>query len=49
VERPEDIAAAVTRGLDVSGPYLLDLHIDKTYPAPVSARRAHQKEWEDNE
>jgi acetolactate synthase-1/2/3 large subunit len=49
VERPEDIAAAVNRGLEAPGPYLLDLHIDKTCPTPVSAWRARQKEWEDNE
>jgi acetolactate synthase-1/2/3 large subunit len=49
VERPEGIAAAVKRGLDASGPYLLDLHIDKTYPTPVGVWRARQKEWEDND
>jgi acetolactate synthase-1/2/3 large subunit len=49
VERPEDIAAAVNRGLDASGPYLLDLHIDKTFPTPVSVWRERQKEWEDSE
>jgi acetolactate synthase-1/2/3 large subunit len=49
VEHPEDIAAAVNRGLGASGPYLLDLHIDKTYPTPVSVWRARQKEWEDND
>ena len=49
VERPEGIAAAVKRGLEASGPYLLDLHIDKTYPTPVSPWRARQKEWEDHE
>lgn len=48
VEHPENIAA-VNRGLKASGPYLLDLHIDKTYPTPVSAWRTRQKEWEDNE
>lgn len=49
VERPESIAAAVSRGLEASGPYLLDLHIDKTYPTPVGIWRARQREWEDND
>ncbi len=49
VERPESIAAAVSRGLDFSGPYLLDLRVDKTYPTPVGVWRARQKEWEDND
>ena len=31
---PTDIAAAVGRALGAAGPYLLDLHIDKTYPTP---------------
>ena len=35
VERPDDIAAAVGRALRATGPYLLDLHTDKTYPTPV--------------
>jgi acetolactate synthase-1/2/3 large subunit len=34
VERPDDIAAAVGRALGAAGPYLLDLHTDKTYPTP---------------
>lgn len=49
VERPEGISEALNRGLQASGPYLLDLHIDKTYPTPVSPWRARQKEWEDHE
>jgi acetolactate synthase-1/2/3 large subunit len=49
VERPGDIAAAVGRALRSNGPYLLDLHIDKTYPTPVSAWRERQHEWEDND
>jgi acetolactate synthase I/II/III large subunit len=49
VERPDQIAAAVSRALAASGPYLLDLHTDKTYPTPVSAWRERQKEWEDND
>jgi acetolactate synthase I/II/III large subunit len=49
VDSPEHIAAAVDRGLGASGPYLLDLHVDKTYPTPVGVWRARQKEWEDND
>jgi acetolactate synthase I/II/III large subunit len=49
VDRPGDIAAAVARGLDSHGPYLLDLHVDKTYPTPVGVWRERQKEWEDTD
>jgi len=49
VERPGDIAAAVGRALRASGPYLLDLHTDKTYPTPVGVWRERQQEWEDND
>jgi acetolactate synthase-1/2/3 large subunit len=49
VERPTEIAAAVGRALGASGPYLLDLHIDKTYPTPVAVWRERQSEWEDHE
>ena len=49
VERPDQIADAVARGLEASGPYLLDLHTDKTYPTPVGVWRERQKEWEDND
>ena len=49
VLQPGDIAAAVARGLESQGPYLLDLHIDKTYPTPVGVWRERQKEWEDTE
>jgi len=49
IERPADIAAAVERALQCRGPYLLDLHIDKTYPTPVGVWRDRQKEWEDND
>ncbi len=49
VEHPDNIASALKRGLEAPGPYLLDLHIDKTYPTPVSPWRERQKEWEDNE
>jgi acetolactate synthase-1/2/3 large subunit len=49
VERPDDIAAAVGRALRAVGPYLLDLHIDKTYPTPVKVWRERQHEWEDND
>ena len=31
------------------GPYLLDLHTDKTYPTPVGVWRERQQEWEDND
>jgi len=49
VERPDQIAGACTRALAASGPYLLDLVADKTYPTPVGAWRERQKEWEDND
>lgn len=49
VEHPEGISAALNRGLEASGPYLLDLRVDKTFPTPVSPWRERQKEWEDNE
>ena len=46
---PSEIAGAVERACSASGPYLLDLHIDKTYPTPVGVWRECQKEWEDHE
>ncbi len=49
IERPGDIAAAVRRALGATGPYLLDLRIDKTYPTPVKVWRERQQEWEDND
>ena len=49
VDRPDGIAAAMSRALVASGPYLLDLHTDKTYPTPVAAWRERQKDWEDND
>ena len=49
IEKPSDITAAVGRALKATGPYLLDLRIDKTYPTPVKAWRERQQEWEDND
>jgi acetolactate synthase I/II/III large subunit len=49
VDRPEHIAAAVDRALGATRAYLLDLHIDKTYPTPVKVWRERQQEWEDND
>jgi acetolactate synthase-1/2/3 large subunit len=49
VTEPDGIAEAVARGLVHSGPYLLDLHIDKTYPTPVGVWRERQKQWEDDD
>lgn len=49
VEDPNDIAAAVARGLETNGPYLLDLDVEKTFPTPVGVWRERQKEWEDND
>ncbi len=49
VEQPQEIAPAVARALDAFGPYLLDLHIDKTCPTPVGVWRQRQQEWEDND
>ncbi|MEZ5185691.1 MAG: thiamine pyrophosphate-binding protein [Candidatus Nanopelagicales bacterium] len=48
VERPDQIAAALRRGLDAGGPYLLDLRIDKHFTTPVSPWRQAVKEWEDD-
>jgi len=49
VDEPEAIAAALGRALDAAGPYLLDLHVDKTCPTPVNAWRERQREWEDDD
>jgi acetolactate synthase-1/2/3 large subunit len=49
VERPDAIAAAMGRALRAGGPYLLDLHADKTYPTPVNVWRERQQEWEDTD
>ncbi|MCX2929864.1 thiamine pyrophosphate-binding protein [Mycobacterium sp. CVI_P3] len=49
VEQPGEIAGAVGRALAAPGPYLLDLHIDKTYPTPIGPWRKRQREWEDSE
>ncbi len=49
IERPEEISAAVARARDYPGPYVLDLHTDKTYATPVGVWRDRQKEWEDND
>lgn len=47
VDKPGDITAAVAYALDATGPYLLDLRIDKTYPTPVKVWRERKHEWED--
>jgi acetolactate synthase-1/2/3 large subunit len=47
VDKPGDITAAVAHALDATGPYLLDLRIDKTYPTPVKVWRERKHEWED--
>ena len=49
IEKPGDIAAAVARALRATGPYLLDLRVDKTFPTPVKVWRERQQEWEDND
>jgi len=49
IDEPDAIAPAVERALTASGPYLLDLRIDKTYPTPVGPWRRRQLEWEDND
>jgi len=49
VDEPEAIAAALGRALDAAGPYLLDLHVDKTCSTPVNAWRERQREWEDDD
>jgi acetolactate synthase-1/2/3 large subunit len=48
VDDPGDIAAAVGRALDSSGPYLLDLRIDKRPPTPITPWREAVQEWEDD-
>ena len=42
IERPDKIAAAVGWACDHPGPYILDLHTDKTYPTPVGVWRDRQ-------
>lgn len=49
VTHPDEIGPAMARALAAHGPYLLDLHIDKTYPTPVTPWRERQAEWEDHE
>lgn len=49
VDEPSQIAAATERATAADGPYLLDLHIDKTYPTPVGPWHERQQEWEDND
>lgn len=49
VVEPADVRPALARALAATGPYLLDLRTDKAYPTPVSAWRARQAEWEDND
>ncbi len=49
VDEPGSIAAAVERATAAEVPYLLDLHIDKTYLTPVGPWRERQQEWEDND
>ena len=48
IERPGDIREAVAHALESSGPYLLDLHIDKTFPTPVGVWREREQEWKDD-
>jgi acetolactate synthase-1/2/3 large subunit len=48
VDRPERIARATERALEASGPYLLDLRIDKRCPTPIAPWRASLREWEDD-
>lgn len=49
VTEPAAIGAAMERALSADGPYVLDLHTDKTYPTPVGPWRERQGEWEDHE
>lgn len=49
VEDPAEIAGAVERALHATGPYLLDLRVDKTCRTPVGVWRERQHEWEDND
>ena len=49
VDTPEAIGEAMERALAADGPYLLDLHVDKTYPTPVGVWKQRQQEWEDND
>lgn len=49
VEHPDQIAGAVSRALEATGPYLLDLRTDKQVPTPVGVWRERQSEWEDND
>jgi acetolactate synthase-1/2/3 large subunit len=49
IDHPEQIPDAMARALAHEGPYLLDLHVDKTYPTPVGPWRERIKHWEDND
>ena len=49
IDHPDQIADAMARALAHDGPYLLDLHVDKTYPTPVGPWRERIKHWEDND
>jgi acetolactate synthase-1/2/3 large subunit len=49
VDHPDDLGPAMARALAATGPYLLDLRIDKRYPTPVGAWRERVAHWEDND
>lgn len=49
IESPDGIADAVARGLDSTGPYVLDLRVEKSYPTPVGPWRERQLEWHDTD
>ena len=49
IDHPDQIPDAMARALAYEGPYLLDLHVDKTYPTPVGPWRERIQHWEDND
>jgi acetolactate synthase I/II/III large subunit len=48
VQRPEQIAEALERGLAYPGPFVVAARIDKRYPTPIAPWRQAVAEWEDH-
>jgi acetolactate synthase I/II/III large subunit len=48
VQRPEQLADALARGLAYPGPFVVAARIDKRYPTPIAPWRKAVAEWEDD-
>jgi acetolactate synthase-1/2/3 large subunit len=48
VQRPEQLADALERGLAYSGPFVVAARVDKRYPTPIAPWREAVAEWEDD-